>query len=286
MRVGLFFDGTNFYRGLEAVRPGLEVDYERLAAWLVERVGGTSARLGGAWYYTGLADQSTLERFLSGLERRRGYFVRRFPVAERSTHCAHCGQESSVRIEKQVDTSLVVDMMRAAMVGQLDALVLLSGDEDLVPGVRACIDLGRPVWLASWGGHGMAPALRAAGFDHIDLTAGEASFSTGRVRAGFEGVDGGIPSADGPLDVEAGLVEQVRSAAHYFQTRGGHLARWYFVHRWESEGLTVTAGTERSRLVERLLESGRIQSYQADVNGRMVEALRAADDADDADGSA
>jgi len=45
MRVGIFFDGKNFYSGWRNTAEGVEIDFVKLAAWLVAKVGG--ARLWG-----------------------------------------------------------------------------------------------------------------------------------------------------------------------------------------------------------------------------------------------
>ena len=68
MRIALFFDGNNFYRSMDAFDASMELDYDRLARWTVEQLGGANGELAGAYYYTGFADQSGLDRFLKGLE--------------------------------------------------------------------------------------------------------------------------------------------------------------------------------------------------------------------------
>ncbi len=266
MRIGLFFDGTNFYKALDAVRPGVELDYDALASWLLRQVGGESARLAGAWYYTGLRDQPDLERFLAGLELRTGYFVRRFPIVDRHLACPQCGELGVHRVEKGVDTAIVVDMLKAAWSRQVDALVLMSGDEDLRPGVEAAQDVGCPVWIASWATQGLSRSLRAAAYAHVDLTEGVDSFATGRTRPGASPAD--------PVAAEDAVLQQVATAAAYFAARGGYLARSYFERRWDAGGAALPPGTQRSAVVERLIAAGRVELYQAEREGRFMEALR------------
>ena len=47
MKVAIFFDGQNFYRSLLRHDESLRVDYDRLATWITEQVGGASARFSG-----------------------------------------------------------------------------------------------------------------------------------------------------------------------------------------------------------------------------------------------
>jgi len=79
MKVSVFFDGQNFYRSLQRFDESLRVDYDRLAAWITQAVGGPGAIFAGAHYYVGVsADAPPLvEGFLKGLELRPGYFVKR-----------------------------------------------------------------------------------------------------------------------------------------------------------------------------------------------------------------
>ena len=50
MKVSVFFDGQNFYRSLQRYDESLRVDYDRLAAWITQAVGGPGAIFGGAHY--------------------------------------------------------------------------------------------------------------------------------------------------------------------------------------------------------------------------------------------
>jgi len=260
MRVALFFDGTNFYRGLEAAAADVELDYEQLANWLVARVGGPSAQLVTARYYTGLGDQPSLDRFLTGLEQRTGFFVSRLPIGRRDVVCPQCGEAFVQRVEKRVDTLIVADMIVMAQAGAFEQAVLLSGDDDLVPALDVVQQGGRPVHVATWGEHGLAPGLRARAFSSIDLRLGLSEFSTGRVRGG---------------DLEdTTVLAQIGLAIRYFQDHGGHLSRWYFVHRWSAESAELPTGPARDRSVDRLLQDGRLQLYDAEVKGRRVPALR------------
>ena len=250
---------------METVVPELEVDYDRLASWLVDQVGGAGARLAGAWYYTGHSGQAGLERFLHGLEHRKGFFVRRHRNVEREQACPRCGQNSLVRVEKGVDVRIAVDMVQRVMTGQLDAVVLLSGDEDLLPAVQAVQVLGRPVWLASWNGQALAPALRAEAYGHLDLIDGIEGFGTGRSRA---------PEAAGAASADELVMVQARAAIDFFVQRGRHLSRWYFENRWEVEPGTSLDRDRRIQSLERLLAEGTLEVYEADINGRRVDALR------------
>mgnify|MGYP003294459704 CR=1 FL=1 len=55
MKICIFFDGQNFYRSLLRYDETLRVDYDRLAAWITQQVGGGSTMFGGAYYYVGVS---------------------------------------------------------------------------------------------------------------------------------------------------------------------------------------------------------------------------------------
>jgi len=90
--------------------------------------------------------------------------------------CAACGAENRYTQEKEVDTTMVADMLRLAAVGAFDVLVLVSGDSDHAPAVEGVRMLGRQAYVSTWGRAGLSSRLRKAAFDHIDLLEGLSSF--------------------------------------------------------------------------------------------------------------
>ncbi|MCB9741966.1 MAG: NYN domain-containing protein [Alphaproteobacteria bacterium] len=261
MRVCLFFDGKNFYEGLERARPGNHrLDYGGLSRWLVERAGGS--RLVGAHYYTGVPDRDDpaaaqlrgLTHFLDGLEFVEGFFVHRFGRSRRSARCSACGVDSAWYEEKEVDTSIAVDMLRLAHADAFDVMVLASGDADHAPAAEAVRDLGKEVWLANWGDAALAPRLRRAAYAHIDLLE-ECPRSILR--------EAPKPRPEPKPADEASFLVELERAQRYFESNNGYLGRGYFLHRWRGHGLP-TQPDEREAMLDELLEAGRIEEIEAE----------------------
>ncbi|MFT5682300.1 MAG: uncharacterized LabA/DUF88 family protein [Myxococcota bacterium] len=271
MRIALFFDGNNFYRSMDAFDPTIELDYNRLAAWVVDRVGQGQGELAGAYYYTGFVEQTGLDRFLKGLELCTGFFVRRQPVVERHSVCPHCQGDLHIRTEKRVDTRLVAEMIQLAAVGAFDRAVVFSGDEDLIPAVDAVRALGKSVYVASWGGRALSRDLRVRCFGHIDLSEEPEALSTGRRRE--REVDTTAAESE-PLSDEAALLAQLHSACRYFQEREGQVSRWYFEQRWKPDGPCPEPGEPRHLALESLISDGQVEEFQTVVKGRMLNAIR------------
>src|ERR671918_550586 len=185
MKVCIFFDGQNFYRSLQRYDDSLRVDYDRLATWITQAVGGAAAIFGGAYYYVGLSPDAppVVEGFLKGLEMRNGYYVKRDPRVRRSVRCPACGTENEYTTEKRVDTRLVADLIHFAANDAYDVAVLVSGDDDFVPAVDAVRELGKQVWVATWSADELSEALRAACFGRIHLSEGVAAFRADRLRS-------------------------------------------------------------------------------------------------------
>jgi uncharacterized LabA/DUF88 family protein len=185
-----FFDGKNFHSGWRDEASGRRLTFPKLSKWLVERVGGSL--LWGAYYYTGIEmgpasvteGQKKLAGFLDMLELQPGFFVKRFPRKTTMFQCAACGAENRYTQEKEVDTTMVADMLRLAAVGAFDVLVLVSGDSDHAPAVEGVRAIGRQAYVSTWGRAGLSARLRKAAFDHIDLMEGLSS---------FEDSDGALP---------------------------------------------------------------------------------------------
>ena len=66
------------------------------------------------------------------------------------------------RTQKAVDTLLVADMIQAAYRSQCSDMVLVTGDADMIPGVRVAVDAGVRVHLVGFGWDSISSALRHA----------------------------------------------------------------------------------------------------------------------------
>jgi len=285
MKVCIFIDGQNFYRSLLRYDDSLRVDYDRLAVWITQAVGGTAALFGGAYYYVGVSHDAPalVENFLRGLELRPGYFVKREGRVRRSGRCSACGGEYEYTTEKRVDTRLVADLIHYAANSAYDAAVLVSGDDDFVPAVEAVGALGKQVWVATWSADELSQDLRVRCFGQLRLSDGIGAFRVERARLAerereYAGERAAPPRAAvrpiasspaGPQGVERALVELQRAEA-----RLPHVSRGYFVTRWKSHQLPP-AGHERELLVQQMLDGGFIEEFQiTDTEGRTVTAIR------------
>jgi uncharacterized LabA/DUF88 family protein len=282
MKICIFFDGQNFYRSLQRFDENLRVDYDRLAVWITQAVGGQSAMFGGAYYYVGVSSDAphVVEGFLKGLELRPGYFVRREPRVRRSGRCPQCGEEYEYTTEKRVDTRLVADLIHHAANDNFDAAVLVSGDDDFVPAVEAVNSLGKQVWVATWSAEELSSDLRVRCFGQIRLSEGIGAFRVERPRIAERdryGVGARLDTRMPPRamrapqepTLERGLAELQRA-----QARLPHVSRGYFVTRWRSHQLPP-AGQEREMLVQQLIEAGLAEEFEVtDPEGRVIRAIR------------
>jgi len=299
MRAALFIDGKNFYAGWKDRAGGRRIDFGEMARWVVGRANGQT--LWGAYYYTGVETgpasategQMKLIGFLDMLEMQPGYFVERFPRKANTFSCAACGAENRYTQEKEVDTTMVADMMRFAAVDAFDVLVLMSGDADYAPAIEGVRAIGKQAFVATWGGAGLSSRIRRAAFDHIDLLEGLLQF-----ERPDDGVPASVPFPSHHIDppstmrgAESGLessrfrdepslhfseaeretfIEEVRRAEEKFQ--GGYVGANYFVTRWSSEVLEGSPESRR-RLLDALVDDGRVEVYDA-PDGKKAIRLR------------
>ncbi len=289
MKICIFFDGQNFYRSLQRFDENLRVDYDRLATWITQAVGGPGAMFGGAYYYVGVSADApvVVEGFLKGLELRPGYFVKRDRRVRRSVRCPACNTENEYTTEKRVDTRLVADLIHYAANSAYDAAVLVSGDDDFVPAVEAVNALGKQVWVATWSADELSTDLRVRCFGHIHLSDGVATFRVDRLPRDRERGPAPFRNDDRP----PGLVPRVAPAApsrvspgtalerglgelQRAEARLPHVSRGYFVMRWKSH-LLPAAGHEREQLVQQMIEAGMAEEVEMPgPDGRVVIALR------------
>lgn len=282
MRVAIFFDGKNFYSGWRAEAPETRIDLSALAAWLVEKVGGQT--LWGAYYYTGVEDSAAadaryaegnarLAGFLSALSYEPGFFVETFKRKVHTQTCSNCGHEIRYTLEKEVDTTMVADMLRLAAADAFDIMVLVSGDADFTPAADGVRGLGKKVFVATWGTGGLSNRLRESVFAAVDLrdflpqsavnrpsaTADPEPNSDTAGQAPPEGAVGFVPQSGSRQDQEAFLLELRRAEAQF---RGGYVGASFFLNRWRSDILDGDPYV-RQRLLDELEQAGQLRVYDA-----------------------
>src|SRR5881409_2109280 len=279
MKIAIFFDGQNFYRSLLRYDESLRVDYDRLAAWITQQVGGPNALFSGAYYYVGVSSDAPplVEGFLKGLELRPGYFVKREPRVRRAGRCPACGQEYEYTTEKRVDTRLVADLIHYAASNAFDAAVLVSGDDDFVPAVEAVNALGKQVWVATWSADELSKDLRVRCFGQIHLSDGIPAFKVERPRPFERAPTRMAPSRlarPAPQPASGVALERALQELQRAEARLPHVSRGYFVMRWKSHQLPPI-GAEREALVQQLIGAGLAEEFEVkDAEGRNVTAIR------------
>lgn len=270
MKVAIFFDGKNYYSGWQEHTGGQPIDFVKLSHWLTERVGGTY--LWGSYYYTGVerdtdgAPTARLEKFLDDLERKPGFFVRRLPRRQRRSHCDACGADTVYTEEKQVDTTMVADIVRLAAAGAYDIAILLSGDSDYAPAMEAVRLLGKQAYVATWAGVGLSSEMRRVAFDHLDLTeAIEACADTGY----HETAVAALAAAEDP-EAAAAFLEEVRRAEQQFV--GGYVGVNFFLTKWRSLRLDPSP-VVRQQLLNRLVEDGTVEVYEVESGEKAMRSV-------------
>ncbi|MFI5165236.1 MAG: NYN domain-containing protein [Thermoanaerobaculales bacterium] len=292
MRVAIFIDGKNFYAGYKSVAPDRRIDFPKMARWLVEQVSGSF--LWGVYYYTGVEtgvaaeteEQKGLSRFLNMLDLQPGFFVMRFNRKFTTRRCVSCQALNRYSQEKEVDTTMVADMLRLAAVNAFDIMVLVSGDADHAPAVEGVRSVGKQAFVATWAGEGLSARSRQAAFDHIDLAKGVGIFAAeqkpepinqpvaqaaaGQTQAGdSQGPSHGaappepavqvtVVAQEGESDTE--FLKELQRAQGKF--KGGYVGVNFFVTRWNAPVLTKSPDARR-RILDRLVRAERVEVYAA-----------------------
>lgn len=114
--------------------------FDKIAASL-RQVTGADDLLRIQWYDSVDPTGKRENRLLKGMSHISGVSVRQGTVRE----------VNGSFVQKQVDSLLVVDMTLAALTGRVDTIYLLTGDEDMLPGVQAAQAAGTRVVLIQFG---------------------------------------------------------------------------------------------------------------------------------------
>jgi uncharacterized LabA/DUF88 family protein len=274
-RVALFFDGKNHMKDLRRTAEDRWLDHGTLAEWVVKQVDGD--QLHAAYYYTGVPnphddnrDRHALSDLLDELERRPGFFVRRFNRRATTRECPHCHGVIAYTEEKMVDTSLVADMIMLAVRDAFDIAVVFSGDLDIAPGLEALHGLGKKAWIATFGDFGLSKSLTRSAWSHIDLLEHIEEFTYPDL--GKTPID--RTQKVEPENVDAEILRELRRAEAHFSAGGGFVGAHYFIHRWKGHAIP-DAPEERRQALQRLMQAGTVEAYN--VDGKT--ALRSTDEA-------
>jgi len=285
VRVALYFDGKNHMKDLHRSTGGRWIDHGKLAEFVVEHVGGDAFQ--AAYYYTGIPkdhleqDKRALTDLLDEIERRAGFFIRRFPRRPTTRECPHCNGLIAYTEEKQVDTSLVADLILHTVRDNFDIAVIFSGDVDLAPGIEAVHAMGKKAYVATFGTAGRSRGLRGRAWDFIDLS--EHLDKYAQPDLGDVSRDP-LPSQDppaAPRALDAEVFRELKRAEAHFGAGGGFVGAHYFVHRWKGHNLP-DGPEDRRQACERLIKAGLIETY--DVDGKTalrtlgVESVLVSDD--------
>lgn len=274
MRVALFFDGKNHMKDLRRSAGDRWLDHEALARWTVQFVGGTD--LFAAFYYTGVPtpqddgnERHALSDLLEDLEKKSGFFVRRFNRRAATRDCPHCSQVIAYTEEKMVDTSLVADMVMFAARDAFDIAVVFSGDLDVSPGLSAVHALGKKAWIATFGDAGLSRSLIRSAWGSIDLSKYLDQFSYADLAT--------VPIEkvpETPEEIDREMLRELRRAQAHFAAGGGFVGAHYFIHRWKGHRIPDAPDLRRQSL-QRLMATNLVETY---VNDGKT-ALRAAPEA-------
>ncbi len=283
MRVALFFDGKNHMKDLRRTAQDRWLDHGALANWMVKKVGGD--RMFAAFYYTGVpnpqddtSERHALSDLLEELEKRPGFFVRRFNRRATTRECPHCSKIIAYTEEKMVDTSLVADMITLAVQDAFDIAVVFSGDLDLAPGIQALHAMGKQGWIATFGDYGLSRSLVRSAWSHIDLLAHIDEFAYPDLAVA---PTRRVPAA--PESVDAEVLRELQRAEAHFQAGGGFVGAHYFIHRWKGHAIP-DAPEARRQAVQRLMNTGRAETYSVDGKTALRSRTPTAADAADAAG--
>ena len=145
-RVIVYVDGFNLYYGLKSKgwRRYYWIDMRRLGENLLL----PGQVLTAVRYFTarisprpGSTSQSRRQAtFLEALETRADLHIHYGHYLAKERHCPECGAEWTTHEEKMTDVNIAVELLGDAQDNAFDTAIIISGDSDLTPPVRATLD--------------------------------------------------------------------------------------------------------------------------------------------------
>ena len=162
-RTVVFIDGPNLYSTIKLLN--FDLDYISLKEFF-----DTEYNLLRANYYTTIVDSTDFSpiRPLVDFLDYNGYSVIKKQAKEIIDQTT-----GAKRIKGSIDVDIAVDMIKAAMTGRIDHIVLMSGNGDFKSAVKAVQDLGVKVTVISTikaDGFILSDDLRRQVDDMVDLS--------------------------------------------------------------------------------------------------------------------
>lgn len=145
-KIVTFIDGFNLYHALHYFQTGPDHHRLRKYKWLNLRalsklfVFGKDT-LENVLYFTTLAtwDAGKMARhrlYIRALENE-GVLTIYGEFKRKQRHCNSCGQLFWSREEKQTDVNIALYLLQLAIIGEYDKAIIISGDTDLLPAMKA-----------------------------------------------------------------------------------------------------------------------------------------------------
>lgn len=138
-QVRVYVDGFNLYHGIKHVAKHKWLDLQALCRLFIpQTVSRTSIFYYTAYaYHTSASTVARHRQYVSALEET-GVSVTIGRFKKKHLLCkGACRQQYLSHEEKETDVNVAVAIVEDALLGHFDSLVLLSGDTDLIPALRA-----------------------------------------------------------------------------------------------------------------------------------------------------
>lgn len=138
-RVAAYVDGFNLYHGMHDARGrrGLWLDLERMLGTMLS----AHQQLVRVHYFTAMVQgpgQPRQSVYLDALAAHSQVTVAHVGRFQHKTHtCRSCGASWRTYEEKESDVSLGVQMVEDAAIALFDEALIVSGDSDMAPAIRA-----------------------------------------------------------------------------------------------------------------------------------------------------
>jgi uncharacterized LabA/DUF88 family protein len=189
--VAVFVDVANIFYAAKAA--GVDIDYVTLL-----KAGSAGRDLVRAYAYTGLDPDNENQRNFHDFLRRHGYKVVSKDIRK----------YGDGKVKANLDIELVVDMMKTAR--NLDVAIVVSGDGDFAPAIRAVQEMGVRVEVVSFRGNTSSDLMDVA--DQFTDIVQIAKVEKGSSRSGrrVAGDDEDLSMTEVPEKQSEGTGERIR----------------------------------------------------------------------------
>lgn len=147
-RAIVFIDNSNIFKNMNAMGQGYRVDWIKLIQYFEDNM---NVQIWDQWFFVAEFDEPReVQTKFYNMLHDKGFHVIISTLKNKWVKCPNCDEGHHTKIEKGVDVSIAIHILRLLYNNAFDTAILVSGDSDLRGAIEEVKHNGRKIIVASY----------------------------------------------------------------------------------------------------------------------------------------